>query len=168
MPPYLDDLPGIKTVRALGSAPVPQRAALSFEGAVSAADDPVNEQTVVTFEGGGAVVQAIDVEVGTDESLLAHAELAAADLVRIAAQDDEGGPAAVRGLDTTGLLTVRKTLVNLGPSALLLVHDASETDAAHRLLLPGSEDLWLQVDQCVELVYVPAGTGISAGWRAVA
>jgi hypothetical protein len=165
---YLDDLIGYKTVRALGSAPVPQRAALSFEGAgVSLADNPLLEQTEVTLQTIGAIV-AVDFEAVLDDyevspQVITHAQLASADLVRIQAFGEDVQP--IVGLDVTGVTVVRKTLVNLGPAALSLVHASTDAPAACRFRLPAGSDIPVLVDQSLDVVYVPASTGVTAGWR---
>jgi hypothetical protein len=167
---FLDDLIGYKTVRALDSAPMPQRATLSFEGAgASVVDDPLLEQTVVTFEGGGASVVAVDYYAPYAEPAFAitDAALGAADLVRVTAYAEPATPIA--GIDVTALTQPKKTLVNLGSAPLSLLHDAPHPELApeSRFILPGGADLTVQVDQSVDVVYVPARDGITAGWRVI-
>lgn len=162
---YLDDLLGIKTVRALGSAPVPQRAALSFEGdGVTLEDNPLLEQTEVTFPALGTDVRAVDVALA-DSQVITHAQLSTADLVRIVAAG--AGPQPIAGIDASSASATRKTLVNLGPAAITLVHASVDAPAAARFRLPGAVDVAMPVDQSFDVVYVPARSGVTAGWRVV-
>lgn len=164
---YLEDLIGYKTVRALGSAPVPQRAALSFEGAVTVHDDPVLEQTVVTF-GGGDTLQSITYagELGGPFVLwfVEHEGLAAADIVRVQTAYDEFTVALkLTGMDASVVDKTRKLIVNVGDETLVL-RDRHGSAPSWFVL---SSDYTLPVDASVEVVWLPAIDAAPAGWRLI-
>lgn len=163
--PFLDDLIGIKDVLQDGVA-LPRRAAISFAGDLSVADDRVNEQTVVTFGAGDAGelrTVTYQGEIGDPfvTWFVEDDDLAAADLVRIDTISDEDTVVLkLEGLDITGLTQPRKVIANVGTEPLTFF-ESGEDDG---FVLPGNE-FELAPDASVEVMWLAAVGEALAGWR---
>ena len=167
---YLEDLIGVKRVAAAGET-LPQRAAVSFEGAgvESIVDDPANDQLVITFAGEGSELRSITYagELGDAfvQWFVVHDDLASADLVRVQTAADESTIALkLVGMDPTDLVKTRKVIANVGDTPLRLVSEIGFEPAW--FILP-QFDVTLPPNGCIEVVWLPTIGASPAGWRLI-
>jgi hypothetical protein len=168
---FLEDLIGYKAVMQDG-APLPQRAAISFEGTfVSVADDPIHGVTVVTFDGDWAPSASVNFA-GEEEDagvwFIDVAGLSAAGIVRVQSTQVDETPIQITGMSLTDVpvTTRRKTLVNVGADPFTIKHQADDVDDAGFVLVDGA-DVVVAANGAVEVLWIAASEGLLAGWRLV-
>jgi len=164
---YLDDLIGYKDVRD-GETLLPRRAAISFSGGVTVEDDPINEQTVVTFgDGSGGEVVAISYQGELGGPFVGwfidDAGFAAADLVRIETLFDEDTVILkLLGMEEDGLEQPRKVLVNVGTESIWLQNEAGDDGPSFVL---AEAEFELRSQASVEVMWMDENGDSPAGWR---